>query len=113
MARTVEPDRVAELHKLGWSQKAIARDLGCSVSAVHRTRKHLGLTATVTRGRRVEGEWRDYLASLIGDGWSFTEIERTTGVSATTLRKHFPGMGWTPAQYGPYGVLRKREKRMR
>lgn len=46
--------------------------------------------------------WNDERIALIRkcleDGWSMNEIARTHGASKETIRKYFPGAGWTKAQ---------------
>lgn len=47
---------------------------------------------------------------LFEDGASQSEIHRTTGLSRETLRKHFPGKGWTYRQGGEFRQLTRKEK---
>lgn len=44
-------------------------------------------------------------AELFADGTSQTEISRTLGMSRDTLRKYFPGQGWTYKQAGEFRAL--------
>lgn len=37
------------------------------------------------------------------DGWSQMEVYRTHGIHPMTLRRHFPGAGWTPKQGAQLG----------
>jgi hypothetical protein len=39
---------------------------------------------------------------LLADGASQREVQRTTGIARETLRKHFPGQGWTFVQGGEF-----------
>lgn len=41
----------------------------------------------------------------LDDGWSQVEIYRTHGVHTKTIRRHFPGSGWTMKQGSEIGVL--------
>lgn len=46
-------------------------------------------------------------AELLRDGASQHEVARTTGISTKTLRKHFPGQGWTHQQGGEFTALNR------
>ena len=47
-------------------------------------------------------------ADLFEDGASQREVQRTTGMSRMTLRKYFPGTGWTFIQGGEFRALTKK-----
>jgi len=44
---------------------------------------------------------------LLTDGASQREVQRTTGLARETLRKHFPGQGWTFIEGGKFRALTK------
>lgn len=46
---------------------------------------------------------------LLADGASQHETQRTTGISRTTLRKYFPGKGWSKKQGGDYAALIRKD----
>lgn len=46
-------------------------------------------------------------AELFNDGASQTEVHRTTGLARETLRKYFPGQGWTQKEGGDFRALTK------
>jgi hypothetical protein len=46
-------------------------------------------------------------ARLLADGASQREVQRTTGLARETLRKHFPGAGWTFIEGGQFRALTK------
>ena len=48
-------------------------------------------------------------ARLLADGASQREVCRTTGIARETLRKHFPGKGWTFIQGGEFRALTRKE----
>lgn len=54
-----------------------------------------------------------YLRSreLLDDGASFGEISRTLGVGRDTLRRWFPGRGWTP-NGSSSSMIRRAQKEM-
>lgn len=39
------------------------------------------------------------------DGASYAEVSRTSGISKDTLRKYFPGYGWSPQQRGAWSRI--------
>jgi len=47
-------------------------------------------------------------ADLFNDGASQREVCRTTGLARETIRKHFPGRGWTYVEGGEFRQLIKR-----
>lgn len=46
-------------------------------------------------------------AELFNDGASQTEVHRSTGLAKETLRKYFPGKGWTYKDGGDFRALTK------
>ena len=48
-----------------------------------------------------------HAAKLFADGASQREITRTTGLARETLRKNFPGQGWTYREGGKFRALTK------
>lgn len=44
---------------------------------------------------------------LFADGASQKEVQRTTGIARETLRKHFPGQGWSFREGGKFRALTK------
>ena len=46
---------------------------------------------------------------LLADGASQREVQRTTGIARETLRKHFPGQGWTFIDGGKFRALTRKE----
>lgn len=44
---------------------------------------------------------------LLADGASQRETQRTTGLARETLRKYFPGKGWTQKEGGDFRALTK------
>lgn len=49
----------------------------------------------------------DHARRLLNDGASQREVQRTTGIARETLRKHFPGRGWTYVEGGDFRALTK------
>ena len=45
-------------------------------------------------------------ADLLADGASQREVQRTTGLARETIRKNFPGAGWTFTQGGEFQFLK-------
>lgn len=49
-------------------------------------------------------------ADLLNDGASQREVCRTTGIHRATLRKYFPGKGWTYVEGGDFRALTRYTK---
>lgn len=49
----------------------------------------------------------DRAKALLQDGPSQREVTRTTGIARETLRKYFPGKGWTFKEGGDFRALTK------
>lgn len=47
--------------------------------------------------------------ALLADGASQREVQRTTGLARETIRKHFPGKGWTQKQGGDFAALIRKD----
>jgi len=47
-------------------------------------------------------------ADLFNDGASQREVCRTTGLARETIRKHFPGRGWTYRQAGEFRQMTRK-----
>ena len=61
----------------------------------------------MTAKRPPSPERLEQAARLLEDGASQREVQRTTGIHRTTLRKHFPGKGWTFVEGGQFRALLK------
>lgn len=61
--------------------------------------------------RTIPPETLTQARNLFDDGASQSEIQRTTGLSRETLRKHFPGQGWTYQEGGEFRQLIKDQPR--
>lgn len=62
------------------------------------------------RTRTALQELLNKAAALYEDGASQREITRTTGLARNTLRKHFPGHGWTFNEGGKFRALTRDSK---
>jgi len=59
------------------------------------------------RGIPVSQEVLDRVGALLADGASQREVTRTTGLSRMTIRKYFPGQGWTFKEGGDFRAMTK------
>lgn len=59
------------------------------------------------RGVPVSRDVLDRAEALFSDGASQREVTRTTGLSRMTLRKYFPGQGWTFKEGGDFRAMTK------
>jgi hypothetical protein len=92
----VDRDEFARLNAEGWTIPRLAEHFNITPTYVSRLRTKLGirtpnlLDLTPERLATIE--------AMLNDGMSFKEIHRTEGADMETLRKHFPGRGWTLEQ---------------
>jgi len=56
----------------------------------------------VTRKPPASPERLAQAARLLADGASQREVQRTTGLARETIRKYFPGKGWTFIEGGEF-----------
>lgn len=101
----INRDELLHLHEQGKTTTEIAEHFGCNVDSISRVKAQLGIQqihdATPERLARI--------TQMIEDGWSFAEIARTEGMCRDSLRRHFPGQGWTQEQITEYLRLRRQE----
>lgn len=81
----------------GLNRKAMAEHFGVNATTITVVRKELGLPVFAGTPRLSEGDLL-VIEALLDDGLSFSEINRSGGPTAVTLRKYFPGRGWEPQQ---------------
>lgn len=93
--------RVATLSRGGYTDQEIAVKLGISDRTVLRDRKAAGLPTASTCAPLTEEE-RAAALRLLEDGASYREAAQTIGRGTTTLKRAFPGYGWTQAQKFEY-----------
>jgi len=64
----------------------------------------------MTLKRPPSPELLERAAQLLADGASQRETTRTTGIARETLRKHFPGNGWSYVEGGRFRALTRNER---
>ena len=86
------------------SAREIAEELGVSERTVTRRRARLGIS---DGGARVAltPEQKALAKEMLEDGASYAEVGRTVGRHASTVKKHFPGYGWTVQQCVEWSVF--------
>ncbi|UXE05381.1 helix-turn-helix DNA binding domain protein [Arthrobacter phage Renna12] len=103
MART--PRIVYEYQRIyrpGLTIAEAARQLGCTERTISRARAQLGLSDKVAY-RPVDAARLERARRLLEDGASLLDVERSTGLTHKTLRRHFPDHhGWTAHERGVY-----------
>lgn len=97
---------VAEYTRAGWSAPAIAGVLGISVRQVQRDR----FAAKVSQPYSVMMSESEIsrASALLADGCSYMEVARTVGRDRSTLRRQFPGHGWSPSMCGSFSKANSR-----
>jgi hypothetical protein len=89
--------RVIELTRQGHSASAIAAFTGITKRSVTRIRSDMGVAQPPSGLPLTDDEMRR-AAELLDDGCSYGETARTLGRNCETIRRHFPGRGWTRAE---------------
>ncbi|WP_066303291.1 helix-turn-helix domain-containing protein [Arthrobacter luteolus] len=95
MRKRINRNTIRELITDGWTHKQIAEHLGCSEYTIFRARRELGLEPA---NNPMTPERRATIQTMLDDGWSWLEIERTEGANWDTMQRHFPGTQWTQKQ---------------
>jgi DNA-binding NarL/FixJ family response regulator len=89
-------EQFLELEGKGWTASRIADVLGVSTRTVYRLRRKHGFARTEPATHYpVTGERLAAASRMISEGVSHCEIARTLGMQTATLRRHFPGTGWS------------------
>lgn len=109
-SRLVRLDRVAELTRDGKSITEIAVVLNVTARTVQRDRASLGISRPVDRPPLTKDEL-DTICALLDDGAPAKEAARTVGCSDRTVRKHFPGRGWTAQQTAEFVAAVRQARR--
>ena len=96
----IDYEKMATLQRRNLSAQQISEQLGCHTRTVTRWRARSGLSqpTSVNGGRPLSPERKRAVEEMINDGASFNDIIDTLHVTGETIRRHFPGRGWTPAQ---------------
>lgn len=90
----VDREEFAALDAQGWTIPRLAAHFEVNAATVSRIRRELGRTRPVQADPAALAR----AAELLDDGASYKEARRTTGLDLETLRRHFPGRGWTQAE---------------
>lgn len=96
----VSDQRVVALSLQGLSVAEIARLTGFHRRTIERARARAGIAGPTPTSMGSEEIAR--AEQMLADGASYREVARTIGVCWTTVRRHFPGRGWTPQQAAEY-----------
>ncbi|WP_433673800.1 hypothetical protein [Microbacterium gorillae] len=88
-------DALTEMTLANTSMEEIASRLNVEVHTVRRYQQVLGLREKVTDRRVPEEVLMRAERMLREERTSYLETARTLGVDVDTLRRHFPGLGWT------------------
>lgn len=97
----------AQRHAEGLTIAQLAEHFGISPRSVGNLRRELGLRSS----QFLSAERLARIEAMLDDGWSFAEVQRTEGVHPETLRAHFPGRAWTPAQRVEFTTAKRKLER--
>lgn len=103
-------EKIAQLTRQNYTAPQIAVVVGVTVRSVVRARARLGLTKAVAP--RLSAAERVVIQRLIDDGASYYEIARTTGRHVETIKKYWPGRGWTREQITAASVMSRQLARI-
>jgi len=62
--------------------------------------------------RIITDEMKEGMEAMLDDGASYAEVGRSYGVSWNSVRRYFPGRGWSPQEKGEYAQMLHEEKRL-
>jgi DNA invertase Pin-like site-specific DNA recombinase len=106
-------DEIITLTRNGLSARTIANRLGVTPRTVVRWRSKRGASKgpgypPVTKERLAQAK------ALLEDGASRSEVQRTLHISEYTLKRNFPGCGWSSEESIRFAVaMRQANRRMR
>lgn len=104
--------RVVTLTRQGASISEIAVTLGITSRSVCRIRSELGANVGRPQAPLTETELRT-AATLLDEGCPYSEVARTIGRAPRSIRRYFPGRGWSPSESGCFAVaVRRANQRM-
>lgn len=108
-------ERIARLHKQGFSAAHIARVVGCATRTVQRWRNREGLSLPTppTWSTSVSPERLARAAEMLADGCPKKEVARTLGMHQDTLTRHFPGTAWTALESARFAGQMKALRNMK
>lgn len=86
-------ETVIRMTRMGYTSEQIGDVLGISGRSVQRHRVAAGIAKTPPP--RLTDEELTTARNLLEDGAPYGEVARTLKRDCFTIRKHFPGMGWT------------------
>lgn len=102
-------DRVVELTRQGHTARQISERLHISQRTVNRLRMKRGI------GRpslpTMTSEMVARAATMLDDGASYAEVARTLGVDLSSIKRRFPGRGWTRQQCGQWSMFNRYQVR--
>ena len=101
MSRESSLDRIVELTEQGLSTRQIADVLHITCRSVTRGRRRRGVSLA-DPATPLTAEQIDHARQMLIDGASYAEVARTIGCNKETVRRRFPGRGWTREQSYDY-----------
>lgn len=94
-----------ELLAAGHSVPQAAGKLGVTERTIHRIKAELGVRHGPPPNPRKTPEELRQIEELLEDGCSYKETARTLRINEQTIRRNFPGRGWTPHEAGKYSRM--------
>ena len=85
-----------------------------SPRTIQRWKRDTGISQPRNYRCKMPAGWDDKARRLLDDGASVYEVMRTIGGTPATIRRHFPGAGWTREEASRYGqAVRRANEQMR
>lgn len=84
-------EKVALLTRQGVTAPELSHMLGVTTKTIVRDRAATGVIQPAAR--RYSPQLRQQIESMLDDGCSYSEVQRTTGVHSSALSKYWPGRG--------------------
>lgn len=94
----IDVERVVLLTRAGWSIPRIAAEMGICEKSVSRGRRQGGISQPGRCCPPLDDRERAIAERLLEDGASYSDVARTIGCDRETVRRNWPGRGWSRQQ---------------
>lgn len=94
----IDVERVVLLTQAGWSIPRIAEEMGICEKSVSRGRREAGISLPGRCSPALDEQQRATAERLLDDGASYSDVARTIGCDRETVRRNWPGRGWSRQQ---------------
>lgn len=92
------------------TRREIAAKVGCCMDTVTKCWRRNGIGHAKDNCTPITRERLEIAKRCLDDGWSWSEIYKTHGISQQTMRKYFPGTQWTKEQIAQMSSMVQRAR---